>query len=285
MRWRAACVDQTGHGHDDHRPQGGRGQVLEQRGQEQQGQDHHQGRGDGGELGAGPGPAVDGRLGQPPAGREGLEPAAGQVGRAQGAQLLVGVDLGLVPGGEGAGGRDRLHERHQGHARRRASSWPTRSGSGAARWGRPGGIPPTRADAPVGQAGGGGEQDPKGHHQQRPGSDGGPQRRSPSSRAMLTSARAKVGQLISPRLARAELGEEAVALLGDAEDLAEPADGGQQPGAGPAPPAHRAVLSPPALVGPAAAGGHHPRGVNAAPVHPWRVMTGRRVWCRLVPAR
>jgi hypothetical protein len=70
VRPRAARVDQADHGHDDHRPQGGLGQVLEQRGQEQQGEDHDQGGGDAGELAAGARPAVDGRLGQAPAGRE-----------------------------------------------------------------------------------------------------------------------------------------------------------------------------------------------------------------------
>jgi hypothetical protein len=117
------------------------------RGEEEQGEDHDQGGGDAGELAAGAALAVDGRLGQPAAGREGLEAAAGQVGRAESAQLLVGVDPGPARGGEGAAGRDRLDERHQddpgrGHDQLTGQAQVgRRGGAGRAGWRRPGPRP------------------------------------------------------------------------------------------------------------------------------------------------
>jgi hypothetical protein len=85
-----------------------------------------------------------------------------------------------------------------------ATSSPARLRSGAASWGRPGGMAPTRATprsvSPVAAA----SRIPRATTSSGPGSDGGAQRRSPSSMAMLARARTKVGQLRSPRLARAE---------------------------------------------------------------------------------
>jgi hypothetical protein len=146
-------VDQADHGHDDHRPQGGLGQVLEQRGQEQQGEDHDQGGGDAGELAAGARPAIDGRLGQAPSGREGLEAAAGQVGGAERPQLLVGVDLGVVVGGEGPGGRDRLDEGQVGQLiwPRLARAEPILAKKSSPFWGTPRILPswPAAISSPV----------------------------------------------------------------------------------------------------------------------------------------
>jgi hypothetical protein len=150
-------VDQAGHGHHDHRPQGGLGQVLEQGGQEQQGEDHDQGGGDAGELAAGARPAVDGRLGQAPTGREALEKAAGQVGGAEGPQFLVGVDLGVVGGGEGPGGRDRLDEGHQGDPGRRPDQLADQGEVGRGQLGQAGWDGADQGHPPVGQAGGDGE--------------------------------------------------------------------------------------------------------------------------------
>jgi hypothetical protein len=170
-------VDQPDHGHDHDRAQGRLGQVLEQRGQEQQGEDHDQGRGDAGELAAGAALAVDGRLGEAAAGREGLEAAPGQVGRAEGAQLLVGVDPGLVPGGEARPAAiDSTNDIRAIPAAGTTSS-RARLRSGATRWGRPGGMAPTRATprsaSPVAAA----SRIPRATTSSGPGSDGGAQRR------------------------------------------------------------------------------------------------------------
>ena len=83
-------------------------------------------------------------------------------------------------------------------------SWPTRARSGAASSGRPGGTAPTRATPRSARPVVAASTMPRPTTSSGPGSDRGPQRRSPSRMAMLVMARAKVGQLISPRLARAE---------------------------------------------------------------------------------
>jgi hypothetical protein len=177
---------------------------------------------------------LTGRLGQPAAGREGLEAAPGQVGRAESAQLLVGVDPGLARGGEGAAGRDRLDERHQGDPGRGNDQLAGHAQVGADEVGQAGRDGADQGHATVGQPGGGGEQDPEGDHEQRAGQ----RRRCPAAQPEHEGDAgqgqdegwpvdvAQVGQ------GRAELDEEVAVLLGDAQDLAELAGGDQQRGAG-----------------------------------------------------
>ena len=90
-------VDQLDHGRDHHRGQGGLGQVLEQAGQEQQGDDGEGGHDQARDLRAGPGGAVDGGLGEAAVDHHAAGQAGPEVGRAQAEQLPVGVDLVVVP--------------------------------------------------------------------------------------------------------------------------------------------------------------------------------------------
>jgi hypothetical protein len=94
-------VDQADGGGDDDRGQHRQGQVLE----EARGGHQQQGDGDGADQGGDLGAGAGGHGHRGPGGAAGdgeaLEEAGGQVGRAEGAELLVGVDRLATLGGQG----------------------------------------------------------------------------------------------------------------------------------------------------------------------------------------
>ncbi len=108
-------LHQVGHRHHDHRRQGGLGQMVEQRGQEQQGDGHH-GTGDhSGKAGAGTGGEVHRRAGKGSGHRVGLEQAGRDIGHTLAHQLLVGVQALTGLAGHGLGDGNGLHEADQGN--------------------------------------------------------------------------------------------------------------------------------------------------------------------------
>jgi hypothetical protein len=214
-------------------PRIGWGQVGQQGGQQGQGEDGHRGRDQLGDLGPGPGPVVDRRLGGAPAGRVGLEQPPGQVGRPEGEQLPVGVDRRVGPGREGAGGRDGLDERHQrdpGRGRQQAAH-AVEVGQGEG--GEAAVHRPDQRDPAALQVGRGHQGDPEDHHDQRAGHLRGPavqgQQGGQPPEGEGDRGRVGVAQLAQRR---PHLGEEAVALDRDAQHLAELAGGDVQPHAG-----------------------------------------------------
>jgi hypothetical protein len=158
---------------------------------------------------------------------------SGQVGGAEGAQLLVGVDPGLVRGGEGAAGRDRLDERHQGDPGRRRDQLAGHAQVGGGELGQAGRDGADQGHAPVGQPGGGGEQDPEGDHEQRPGQRRRRPAPQPEQEGDAGQGQGEGGPVDVAQMGqgRAELDKEVAVLLGDTQDLAELAGGDQQPGA------------------------------------------------------
>ena len=108
-------VDQLDHGRDHHRGQGRLGQVLEQAGQEQQGEDGEGGHDQPRHLRPGPGAAVHGGLGEAAVDHHAAGQARPQVGGAEAEQLPVGVDLVVVPGRIGLGRAQPFGEADQHH--------------------------------------------------------------------------------------------------------------------------------------------------------------------------
>lgn len=103
-------------GVDDQRGEHSLGQVLEQRREEQHGDEDQHGREEWGELGAGARLLVDGRLGKAaPGGQSTEQPGAG-VGDPEHDQLLVGVDVVAVLGREVLSRAERFAEDDQQHA-------------------------------------------------------------------------------------------------------------------------------------------------------------------------
>ncbi len=105
--------NQAGHRQQDDDGQHGFGQVIEERGEEQQGDGDEQAVEDHGEAGLGAGLQVDGRTGKGAAGRVGLEESAAHIGQTLADEFLIGVNLVLGLGGHRLRHRDRFHEGHQ----------------------------------------------------------------------------------------------------------------------------------------------------------------------------
>jgi hypothetical protein len=159
-----------------------------------------------------------------------VPPPAGQVGRAQGEQLPVGVDRRIVLGGEGPGGRDGLDERHQ-----RDPGRGRQQGAHAGELGQlePGEAAAHRADQrhpPALQIGQPDQRDPQHHHDQgaghprRPAAQG--QQHGEPSQRQGDGGRVRVAELAQ---CRPHLGEEVVTLDRDAEHLVELAGRDHQP--------------------------------------------------------
>jgi hypothetical protein len=162
-------VHQTDRGDQHDGAQDRLGQVGQQPGQQGQGEHGHHGGDHLGQLRPGPGAVVDRRLGGPTARRIGLEQPAGQVGRAQGEQLPVGVDRRIVLGGEGPGGRDGLDERHQRDPGRGRQQGAHAGELGQLEPGEAAGYRTDQRHPPALQIGQPDQRDPQGHHDQGTG--------------------------------------------------------------------------------------------------------------------
>ncbi len=113
-----AEVHQAEDGDHDDRGEDGPGQVVEQRGQQQQRHADDGGGHDGRQPAARAGLGVDRGAREAAGHRVGPHQRTAQVGQAEAHQLAVGVDLVVPLAGEGFGHGDRLHEAHQGDRQR-----------------------------------------------------------------------------------------------------------------------------------------------------------------------
>ena len=103
-------VDEAGDGHDHHRCQDGVGEWPEDWREDREGERHHPGAENAGQLCARPARGVHGRAGEGAAHRVGVREAGDRRGDAEGDELPVGIDRVAVALGEDLGDSDRLHE-------------------------------------------------------------------------------------------------------------------------------------------------------------------------------
>jgi hypothetical protein len=227
-------VDQLDDGGDHHRGQGGLGQLLEQAGEEQQGEDGEGGHDQPRHLGAGPGGAVHGRLGEAAVHHHAAGQARAQVGGAEAEQLLVGVHLVVVGGRIAPGRAQALGEADQHDpGRGRGQVEVVGRGHGRGPQGRQPAVDLPDDPDPVGvqveQPDGG---DPGQDRDQRPGHDRG-QAPQPQDQGERGQADGQGGQAGLAELGQevAELLEEVAAAPLDPEQVRELAgdDGQGQP--------------------------------------------------------